>query len=69
MVGRGWSVRKAEEKEDPSVLGGHRESFTEENLLELRLEQLVSLQSTLAEKECRPEAWWCGKSWEVTDSK
>lgn len=50
----------AEERERPSVFGELRESFTEEELLELTLEQWVDLRSALGEREKQTrslEAW------------
>lgn len=55
----------AEGKEHPRVPGGLRESFTEEQMLELRLEQSVGLQSAWGWEESKLEAWRCGRRWNV----
>lgn len=57
----------AEGKEHPRVPGGLRESFTEEQMLELRLEQSVGLQSARGWEESKLEAWRRGRRWNVID--
>lgn len=56
------SVIGAEEKEHPSIPGGLRESSIEEKMLDLRLEQSISLQSELGESKANTKPGAVGEA-------